>query len=92
MMQQRHWSLRWLAFLWDAIVLHSYFDRIDGGESGFLPSSIAGWTETKCIPRIMLFTNLPLCIEIVKYICALRSVIKQNESDFRVVYQLHQRQ
>ena len=78
--------------MWDAIVLLSYFDRIDRGESGFFPSSFAGRTETKCIPRIVLFTSVPLCIKIVIYIWALRLVIKQNESDFSVVYQLHQKQ
>ena len=51
-----------------------------------VPSSIAGRTETKCIPRIMLFTNLPLCIKIVIYVFPLRSVIKSNKSDFSVVY------
>lgn len=46
-----------------------------------VPSSIAGPTETKCIPRLMLFTNLPLCMKIVIYIFTLRSVIKPNKSD-----------
>ena len=35
------------------------------GVSLAVPSSIAGRREMKCIPCIMLFTNLDLCIKIV---------------------------
>ena len=72
--------------MWNAIVLHSYFDRIYGDELGFVHVHLRslGGRKRNVFLALCYYEYLHVLKLIVIYLCTLRSVLKQNERDLSV--------